>query len=107
MTDTTDQLSMQVSENKIKFSIGKIKLISKVIDGKFPDYKKVVPSSNDKTLIVSSKDFINSIERVASVSLDRKEGVKLLINKDNIQLSVNSANSGKMKKLRQNLMQKI
>ena len=85
---------MQVSENKIKFSIGKTKLISKVIDGKFPDYRKVVPTSNDKTLIVSSKDFISSIERVASVSIDRKEGVKLLINKDSVQLSVNSANSG-------------
>ena len=85
---------MQTSENKIKFTIGKMKLISKVIDGKFPDYKKVVPSNNSKTLIVSSKDFINSIERVTSVSLDRKEGVKLVINKDNIQLSVNSANSG-------------
>ena len=85
---------MQTSENKIKFSLGKIKLISKVIDGKFPDYKKVVPTSNDKTLILSSKDFITSIERVASVSLDRKEGVKLVINKDNVQLSVNSANSG-------------
>ena len=83
---------MQTSENKIKFSIGKIKLISKVIDGKFPDYKKVVPTNNTKTLVVSSKDFINSIERVASVSLDRKEGVKLVINKDNVQLSVNSAN---------------
>ena len=71
-----------------------MKLISKVIDGKFPDYKKVVPTRNEKTLIVSSKDFINSIERVASVSLDRKEGVKLVINKDNVQLSVNSANSG-------------
>ena len=71
-----------------------IKLISKVIDGKFPDYKKVVPTSNDKTLVVSSRDFISSIERVASVSLDRKEGVKLSINKDNVQLSVNSANSG-------------
>ena len=47
-----------------------------------------------KLLKVSSKDFINSIERVASVSLDRKEGVKLSINRDNIQLSVNSANSG-------------
>ena len=77
---------MQVSENKIKFSIGKTKLISKVIDGKFPDYRKVVPTSNDKTLIVSSKDFISSIERVASVSID--------INKDSVQLSVNSANSG-------------
>ena len=85
---------MQSSENKIKFTLGKMKLISKVIDGKFPDYKKVVPQKNDKILIVPSKDFVNSIERVASVSLDRKEGLKLAINKDNVQLSVNSANSG-------------
>ncbi len=94
LAEKTDQLSMQISDSKIKFNLGKMKLISKVIDGKFPDYKKVVPTSNDKTLTVSSKDFINSIERVASVSLDRKEGVKLSIGKDNIQLSVNSANSG-------------
>ena len=94
LSETSDQLTMKTSENKIKFSLGRIKLISKVIDGKFPDYKKVVPANNDKVLNVSSKDFINSIERVASVSLDRKEGVKLLINKDNVQLSVNSANSG-------------
>ena len=94
LPESSDQLTMQTSDNKIKFSIGKMKLISKVIDGKFPDYKKVVPSSNDKTLVVSSKDFINSIERVASVSIDRKEGVKLVIQKDNVQLSVNSANSG-------------
>ena len=52
-------------------------LISKVIDGKFPDYQKVVPKENSKTLIVSSNDFISSVERVASVSIDRKEGVKL------------------------------
>ena len=94
LAESSDQLTMQSSENKIKFTLGRMKLISKVIDGKFPDYKKVVPTSNDKTLSVSTKDFINSIERVTSVSLDRKEGVKLVINKDNIQLSVNSANSG-------------
>ena len=94
LSETTEQLLMHTSDNKIKFTLGNMKLISKVIDGKFPDYKKVVPSNNDKTLIVSSKDFINSIERVASVSLDRKEGVKLVINKDSVQLSVNSANSG-------------
>ena len=94
LAETPDQLKMQTSDNKIKFSLGNMKLISKVIDGKFPDYKKVVPTNNEKTLVVSSKEFINSIERVASVSLDRKEGVKLIINKDNIQLSVNSANSG-------------
>ena len=94
LSENSGQLIMQTSENKIKFKIGNIKLISKVIDGKFPDYKKVVPLNNDKTLIVHSKDFVNSIERVTSVSLDRKEGVKLVINKDNLQLSVNSANSG-------------
>ena len=94
LTDTSEKLTMQTSDNKIKFILGNMKLISKVIDGKFPDYKKVVPASNDKTLVVSSKEFINSIERVASVSLDRKEGVKLVISKDNVQLSVNSANSG-------------
>ena len=94
LSESSEPLKMQSSDNKIKFSIGNMKLISKVIDGKFPDYKKVVPTTNDKNLLVSSKDFINSIERVASVSLDRKEGVKLNINKDNVQLSVNSANSG-------------
>ena len=94
LIEETEKLYMQTSENKIKFTIGNIKLISKVIDGKFPDYKKVVPSNNDKSLVVSSKDFVDSIERVMSVSLDRKEGVKLAVKKDNVQLSVNSANSG-------------
>ena len=59
LTEIPDQLTIQASENKIKFTLGKIKLISKVIDGKFPDYKKVVPVGNNKTLVVSSKDFIN------------------------------------------------
>tara|TARA_Y100001958_G_C21214069_1_gene539557 strand:- start:497 stop:1612 length:1116 start_codon:yes stop_codon:yes gene_type:complete len=94
LIDADDELKIQTSENKIQFIYGKIRLVSKVIDGKFPDYKKVVPQKNDKSLILSSKDFIDSIEKVASVSLDRKEGVKLNINKDNVQLYVNSANSG-------------
>ena len=67
LTESSEKLTIQTSENKIKFNIGNMKLISKVIDGKFPDYKKVIPVSNDKTLIVSSKEFISSIERVASV----------------------------------------
>ena len=94
LADNNGDLIMQIIENKIQFKIGKIKLVSKVIDGKFPDYKKVVPTQNEKSLIVSSKDFVSSIERVASVSIDRKEGVKLSISKDNVQVSVNSANSG-------------
>ena len=94
LSEIPEKLKMQINENKIKFSFGKVTLISKVIDGKFPDYKKVVPLDNKKVLEVSSKDFVDSIERVTSVSLDRKEGVKLNISKNDVQLSVNSANSG-------------
>ena len=75
LTETSEKLTMQTSENKIKFSIGNIKLISKVIDGKFPDYQKVIPKDNDKSLLVPLNDFISSVERVVSVSIDRKEGV--------------------------------
>ncbi len=94
LQDSEGEILVQTSETKIQFMIDSCKLISKVIDGKFPDYKKVVPLNNNKTLIVSSKEFIDSIERVTTVSIDRKEGVKLVINKDNIKLSVNSSNSG-------------
>ncbi|MDA9090134.1 DNA polymerase III subunit beta [Pelagibacteraceae bacterium] len=94
LQETNEQLKIQTSENKIQFSLGKIKLISKVIDGKFPDYRKVIPADNDKNLTVPTKDFIESVERVTTVSLDRKEGVKLDIRKDNIKLSVTSTNSG-------------
>jgi DNA polymerase-3 subunit beta len=94
LQETDDKVMMQTGETKIQFKIGKIQLTSKVIDGKFPDYRKVVPTGNDKCVIVPSEDFIRSIERVITVSLDRKEGVKLVLNKDSIKLSVVSANSG-------------
>ena len=94
LVDTNEKVLIQTSENKIQFKIGKAKLTSKVIDGKFPDYRKVVPTDNDKTLTVISSDFVQAIERVITVSLDRKEGVKLNVGKDNIKFSVNSTNSG-------------
>ena len=92
LVDTNEKVLVKTSDNKIQFKIGKTKLTSKV--GKFPDYRKVVPSNNDKTLTVTSSDFVQAIERVITVSLDRKEGVKLNISKDNIKFSVNSTNSG-------------
>ena len=94
LAETNEKILIQTSESKIQFQIGKAKLTSKVIDGKFPDYRKVVPAGNDKTLTVNSSDFVQAIERVITVSLDRKEGVKLNLEKDNIKFSVNSTNSG-------------
>ena len=69
-------------------------LISKVIDGRFPDYNKVIPKNNDKTLEIKLSEFKNSIDRVTSVSVDRKEGLKMSLSKESLQLSVNSPNSG-------------
>ncbi len=94
LVDTNEKVLIKTNESKIQFKIGKAKLTSKVIDGKFPDYKKVVPTGNNKILTVVSSDFVHAIERVITVSLDRKEGVKLDLGKDNIKFSVNSTNSG-------------
>ena len=81
-------------KSKIKFKMESGVLISKVIDGRFPDYNKVVPKNNDKILQIKLEDFKNSIERVTTVSSDRKEGLKMIISKDSLQLTVNSPNSG-------------
>lgn len=88
--------SIKISNNKskIKFKMDNGVLISKAIDGRFPDYSKVIPKNNDKILQIKLNEFKNSIERVTSVSSDRKEGLKISISKDVVQLSVNSPNSG-------------
>jgi len=88
--------TIKVSNNKskIKFVIDNGILISKVIDGRFPDYSKVIPKDNSKILEIKLNEFKHSIDRVTTVSADRKEGLKLSISKDSIQLSVNSLNSG-------------
>ena len=82
------------TKSKIKFIMDHGILVSKVIDGRFPDYSKVVPRDNDKILMVKLNEFKNSIERVTTVSSDRKEGVKMIISKEALQLLVNSPNSG-------------
>ena len=94
LSESSGDLLINIGETKVQFTIGKTRLISKVIDGKFPDYAQVVPKENKKMFKVNKKEFINSIERVIAVSLDRREGVKLNIEKDNVKLFVNSANSG-------------
>ena len=97
LQESDGDIILSSNDTKIEFKIGKSKIVSKIIDGKFPDYKKVVPQNNSKTLIVNSKDFINSVERVITVSIDRKEGVKIALKKDQIQLFVNSSSSGEGK----------
>ncbi len=81
-------------KSKIKFELRNSILISKLIDGKFPNYVQVVPKNNNKKLEIDLKLFLNSVDRVASISLDKKDGVKFNLSKDKLNLSVNNANSG-------------
>ena len=81
-------------KSKIKFELNKSILISKLIDGKFPNYIQVIPKNNQKKLEINLKLFLSSVDRVASVSLDKKDGVKFSLTKDTLKLSVNNANSG-------------
>ena len=80
--------------SKIKFELNNSILVSKLIDGKFPNYIQVIPKNNQKKLELDLKLFLGSVDRVASVSLDKKDGVKFSLIKDILNLSVNNTNSG-------------
>ena len=95
LLDTYDgDVKVSNLKSKIKFELNNSILISKLIDGKFPNYMQVIPKNNQKKLEVDLKLFLNSVDRVASVSLDKKDGVKFNLSKDTLDLSVNNTNSG-------------
>ncbi len=88
------EVKISNAKSKIKFELNNSILISKLIDGKFPNYIQVIPKNNQKKLDVELKPFLSSVDRVASVSLDKKDGVKFDLSKNNLNLSVNNTNSG-------------
>jgi len=94
LEDFDGDIKISNIKSKIKFEINDSILISKLIDGKFPNYVQVIPKENQKKLEIDLKLFLNSVDRVASVSLDKKDGVKFSLSKDKLNLSVNNTNSG-------------
>ena len=94
LEDYDGEVKVSNIKSKIKFELNNSILISKLIDGKFPNYIQVIPRENQKKLEIDLKSFLNSVDRVASVSLDKKDGVKFNFTKDNLDLSVNNTNSG-------------
>ena len=94
LEDFDGDIKISNIKSKIKFEINDSILISKLIDGKFPNYVQVIPKENQKKLEIDLKLFLNSVDRVASVSLDKKDGVKFSLSKDILDLSVNNTNSG-------------
>jgi DNA polymerase-3 subunit beta len=90
LDDFVGDVSISISQHKVKFSVGKVVLTSKLIDGKFPDYDKVIPEGNDKALELNTKELTKSIDLVTSVSPDKTKAVKFDITSDKVTLSSSS-----------------
>ncbi|HEY2426905.1 MAG TPA: DNA polymerase III subunit beta [Pseudolabrys sp.] len=88
------EVAIELSAGKIRFTIGNVVLTSKLIDGTFPDYARVIPANNDKSLIVDKKGFEAAVDRVSTVSSERGRAVKLSITGGRLVLSVTNPDSG-------------
>ncbi len=87
-------IAVSVSETKVRFATPEITLTSKVIDGTFPDYTRVIPQGNTRKLVVDAAEFAQAVDRVATVSSERSRAVKLSLDEDRLILSVNAPDSG-------------
>ena len=94
LDDDDMQIAVSVSETKVRFATPDITLTSKVIDGTFPDYTRVIPQGNTRRLEVDARDFAAAVDRVATVSSERSRAVKLSLDEDRLVLSVNAPDSG-------------
>ncbi len=87
-------VEVSLSETKIRFAFGKSVLTTKLIDGTFPDYQRVIPSGNDKILEVDRRQFAEAVDRVSTISTEKSRSIKLTLEKDKLHLSANSPDSG-------------
>ncbi len=94
LDDADGAIEISLSDTKIQFGFSGVELTSKLIDGTFPDYQRVVPSGNDKALALEAKEFSHSVDRVSTISADKTRAVKLALSKDKVTLSVVNPESG-------------
>lgn len=95
LIDNTDgEIAVSLSENKICFSFGGSLLTSKLIDGTFPDYERVIPEGNTKVLELDGSTFAKAVDRVSTVSTEKSRAIKLTLTDDTVTLSATGAESG-------------
>jgi DNA polymerase III subunit beta len=95
LVDAPDvKVAVELSDTKIRFTIGSVVLTSKLIDGTFPDYQRVIPTGNDKKLVIDRQSFAAAVDRVSTISSERGRAVKLSINDGQLVLTVNNPDSG-------------
>ncbi len=97
LDDANGDVSISLNENKIKFTFNDLKIISKVIDGTFPDYTKVIPQNNNKNFKTNNNELKNAIDRVSAVAANeesKSKAIKLSLDDNKLNLSVESQSKG-------------
>jgi DNA polymerase-3 subunit beta len=94
LDDPDASVTVELSDTKIRFTVGNVVLTSKLIDGTFPDYNRVIPAGNDKELVLDRATFASAVDRVSTIASDRGRAVKLSISDGQLVLSVNNPDSG-------------
>ncbi len=89
-----EEVGIELSPSKIRLSLGPVVLTSKLIDGTFPDYERVIPTGNDKQLVVDRAEFAAAVDRVSTISSERGRAVKLALGDRRLVLSVTNPDSG-------------
>jgi DNA polymerase III subunit beta len=90
-------VEVALSESKIRFSAGNVVLLSKLIDGTFPDYQRVIPENNSRILEVDVKVFSNAVDRVSTISTEKTRGIKLSLDAGKVTLTAQSSDAGSAK----------
>ena len=87
-------VEISLSPTKVRFGLGSAVLTSKLIDGTFPDYNRVIPTANDKLLKLDPKSFSAGVDRVSTIASEKTRAVKMSVDRDKVTLSVTSPENG-------------
>jgi DNA polymerase-3 subunit beta len=94
LDEATGDVTVSLSESKIRFAFEDATMTSKLIDGTFPDYERVIPAGNDKILEVDCKALSEAVDRVSAISAERSRAIKLSIDRGGLTLSASSPENG-------------
>jgi DNA polymerase III subunit beta len=94
LDEVDGSVEITLSPTKIRFGLGSAVLTSKLIDGTFPDYSRVIPTGNDKMLKIDPRSFEEGVDRVATIATEKTRAVKMALERDKITLSVTSPENG-------------
>jgi DNA polymerase III subunit beta len=86
LADTDDPVSLAIGSNQARFSFGGIEIVSKIVEGKFPDYQKVIPAAHKNRVSLDRATLAQSLNRAAILSNEKIRGVRLVFTKDALSI---------------------